>query len=261
MCRLAAITSDKHFSPMENILALETMKEGNDGSGLGLTMKNLDGEFEKLKEYPILSGICTRNGGRVVDEYMDKLGFELLHVWAPKIRKIKGVIPHEYYFARVYDYPEYFRYRSAQEKEDLLMNTRLALRELGEADESIFVFSFYPDVLTLKEVGDPLLLGEFFGLDRDEIKAKIIFAQGRQNTNYAIYLYACHPFFHPGILLDDKRRKHRLRADKGIPPEQGLTGVYGLQQRQRGLYSHSSLHGQTAEAASSVLQGCDNSFN
>jgi len=50
MCRLAAITSDKHFSPMENILSLETMKEGNDGSGLGLTMKDLDGEFGKLKE-------------------------------------------------------------------------------------------------------------------------------------------------------------------------------------------------------------------
>jgi hypothetical protein len=198
MCRLAAITSDKHFSPMENILSLETMKEGNDGSGLGLTMKDLDGEFGKLKEYPILSGMGTRNGGRVVDEYMDKHGFELLHVWAPKTRKIKGVIPHEYYFARVYDYPEYFRYRSTQEKEDLLLQTRLSLRKLGEADESIFIFSFYPDVLTLKEVGDPLLLGEFFGLDRDEIKAKIIFAQGRQNTNYAIYLYACHPFFLQG---------------------------------------------------------------
>src|SRR6202142_249854 len=198
MCRLAAITSDKHFSPMENILSLETMKEGNDGSGLGLTLKDLDGEFGKLKEYPILSGMGTRNGGRVVDEYMDKLGFELLHVWAPKTRKIKGVIPHEYYFARGYDYPEYFRYRPTQEKEALLLQTRLSLRKLGESDESIFIFSFYPDVLTLKEVGDPLLLGEFFGLDRDEIKAKIIFAQGRQNTNYAIYLYACHPFFLQG---------------------------------------------------------------
>ena len=48
------------FSPMENILALETMKEGHDGSGLGLTLKGLGGEFKDLKKYPIMSGICSK---------------------------------------------------------------------------------------------------------------------------------------------------------------------------------------------------------
>jgi len=48
MCRLAAITSKEYISPMEPVLALETMKEGHDGSGLGLVLKNLGGEFEKL---------------------------------------------------------------------------------------------------------------------------------------------------------------------------------------------------------------------
>ncbi|KKL53851.1 hypothetical protein LCGC14_2271260, partial [marine sediment metagenome] len=33
MCRLSAITSKEYFSPLENIAALETMKEGHDGSG------------------------------------------------------------------------------------------------------------------------------------------------------------------------------------------------------------------------------------
>jgi len=198
MCRLTAITSNEYFSPMENILALETMKEGHDGSGLGLTLKNLGGEFEELKAYPILSGICSKKGIDMLDEFMDKHGFKSKHVWTPRIKKIKGVIPRDYYFARAYDYPEHYKNKSMPEKEDLLMNTRLALRKLGESDESIFVFSFYPDVITLKEVGDPLQLGEFFGLDRNGIKAKIIFAQGRQNTNYQIYLYACHPFFIQG---------------------------------------------------------------
>jgi glutamate synthase domain-containing protein 1 len=184
---------------MEPIHALETMREGHDGSGLGITMKDLDGEFEDLKEYPILSGICSKKGAWTIDEYMDKLGFKLLHVWAPKIKKVRGVAPREYYFARVYDYPDSIKYKSKHDKEDLLMNTRIALRRLGETDESLFAFSFYPDVITLKEVGDPLQLGEFFGLDRDDVKAKIIFAQGRQNTNYAIYLYACHPFFIQGF--------------------------------------------------------------
>ncbi len=39
MCRLAAITSKDYFSPTENITALETMKEGHDGSGMGLILK------------------------------------------------------------------------------------------------------------------------------------------------------------------------------------------------------------------------------
>jgi len=198
MCRLAAITSNKYFSPMENILALETMKEGHDGSGLGLTLKDLGGEFKDLKKYPLMSAICSKKGVKVLDDYMKKNGFRLKHVWTPKIKPVKGIVPRDYYFARAYDYPASFKNKSFNEKEDLLMKTRLALRAIGEPDESIFVFSFYPDVLTLKEVGDPLELGEFFGLDRDGLKAKIIFAQGRQNTNYAIYLYACHPFFIQG---------------------------------------------------------------
>jgi hypothetical protein len=199
MCRLAAITSKEYFSPMENVLALETMKEGHDGSGLGLTLKNLGGEFEEFKEFPILSGICSRRGLEILDDFMKKHGFRLRHEWNPKIKLVKGIYPREYYFARVYDYPRSYKDRPLREQEDLLMSTRLHLRRIGEPDESIFVFSFYPDVITLKEVGDPLQLGEFFGLDRDGLKAKIIFAQGRQNTNYAIYLYACHPFFIQGF--------------------------------------------------------------
>lgn len=198
MCRLAAITSSKYFSPIENILALETMKEGHDGSGLGLTLKDLGGDFKDLKEYPILSGICSNRGREVLDAYMDEIGFKLIYRWRPKIKPVKGIVPRDFYFAAVYDYPEEWKDKPFEEKEQLLMNTRLALRRMGEADESIFVFSFYPDVITIKEVGDPLQLAEFFGLDRDNLKAKIIFAQGRQNTNYQIYLYACHPFFLQG---------------------------------------------------------------
>jgi glutamate synthase domain-containing protein 1 len=198
MCRLAAITSNTYFSPMENILALETMKEGHDGSGLGLTLKDIGGNFAELKGYPILSGICSKKGAKTLDDFMDKAGFKLKEIWAPKIKPVKGITQRDHYFARVYDYPTSYKNKLMREKEDFLMNIRLTLRKIGEPDESIFAFSFYPDVITLKEVGDPLQLAEFFGLDRENIKAKIIFAQGRQNTNYAIYLYACHPFFIQG---------------------------------------------------------------
>jgi len=139
-----------------------------------------------------------KEGQKNLDEYMIGLGFKLIYEWTPKIRPVRGIIRRDHYFARVYDYPEEWQEKSFKDKEDLLMNTRLTLRRMGEADESIFVFSFYPDVITLKEVGDPLELGEFFGLDKDNLEAKVIFAQGRQNTNYQIYLYACHPFFLQG---------------------------------------------------------------
>ncbi|HMK44357.1 MAG TPA: glutamate synthase [Dissulfurispiraceae bacterium] len=198
MCRLAAITSNDYFSPMENIVALETMKEGHDGSGLGLTLKDLGGEFEGLKNYPILSGIGSKKGMAMLDSYMKQKGFRLAHNWSPKLKPIKGINARECYFARAYDLPRSFAGKNRIDWEDLLMTTRLELRQMGEPDQSLFVFSFYPDILTLKEVGDPLEVGEFFGLDHGNISSRVCLAQGRQNTNYAIYLYACHPFFIQG---------------------------------------------------------------
>ena len=183
---------------MENILALETMKEGHDGSGLGLILKDLGGVFEEHKGYPLLSGIFTDQGLETLDAYMEQAGFEVRFAWEPKITPVPGVLGRDHYTVKVYDYPADARDKSFAEKEELLTATRITLRHLGEPDESMFVFSFYPDVLTLKEVGDPLALGSFFSLDNDEISAKIILAQGRQNTNYDIYLYACHPFFIQG---------------------------------------------------------------
>ncbi len=199
MCRLSAITADEYFSPMENIMALETMKEGHDGSGLGLMLKNLGGVFEQYKEYPLLSGIFTRDGLTNLEAYMNEQGFEVIFEWEPKIVPKTNIVRREHYITIAYDYPDGFRHKSWQEKEELLTSTRISLRHLGEPDGSMFIFSFYPDVLTLKEVGDPLEVAEFFGLDKsDDLKAKIILAQGRQNTNYDIYLYACHPFFIQG---------------------------------------------------------------
>ncbi|MEO5358638.1 MAG: glutamate synthase [Nitrospirae bacterium YQR-1] len=198
MCRLSAITSREYISPMENVLSLETMKEGHDGSGMGLILKDLGGEFESFKNYPILSGICSKSGMTELDNYMNRAGFKRLHIWTPKIKPVKGIKPRDNYFAGVYDYPDELKDKSAAVKEALLLETRLKLRAMGQQDESIIVFSFYPDILTLKEVGDPIELSEFFGLDSSSLKARVILAQGRQNTNYAINLYACHPFFIQG---------------------------------------------------------------
>jgi glutamate synthase domain-containing protein 1 len=201
MCRLCALVSAEYFSPMEAIQALETMKEGHDGSGLGLTLRNLGGEFEGIKEFPILSAITTDKGYYELDDYMVAKGFRTKHLWDPAITLTPGmsIRRRERYIVKAFDYPDWVKDKPLDERAQFLTRTRVELRQMGEADDSIIVFSFWPDVVTLKEVGDPMEVGEFFGLDRKPIPAKTVFAQGRQNTNYAINLYACHPFFIEGL--------------------------------------------------------------
>jgi hypothetical protein len=185
---------------MENILALETMKEGHDGSGLGLILRDLGGEFEDLKEFPILSAIATDKGYYDLDEFMVAKGFRTKHMWEPRIH-VSPTLSFEQrdrYIVKAFEYPDALREQPWEVKARFLTDTRLKIRQMGEADGSIVAFSFWPDVVTLKEVGDPLEVGEFFGLDTKPIPAKVVFAQGRQNTNYAINLYACHPFFIQG---------------------------------------------------------------
>ena len=60
MCRLFALTSEDPVSPMLAIRALDVMKEGHDGSGVGLLLQDLGGAFEEMKDAPILSGILPK---------------------------------------------------------------------------------------------------------------------------------------------------------------------------------------------------------
>ncbi|MBI4824667.1 MAG: glutamate synthase [Nitrospirae bacterium] len=229
MCRLIAITSSEYFSPMENIITLETMKEGHDGSGMGLILKDLGGEFKEFRDYPILSGICSKDGYKAFEGHMKMLGFQERHMWSPSIRQVKGVVRRDHYFAKVYQYPESYLDKTTKEKEDLLLKTRLTLRGMGEEDESIVVFSFYPDVITVKEVGDPLTLGEFFGFDKSPLKARLIMAQGRQNTNYQINLYACHPFFIQGYSTMTNGENTAFVPIREFLMSRGFPGYIGYQ--------------------------------
>lgn len=199
MCRLAALSCETYASPIEPILALETMKEGHDGSGLGLLLKDLGGDFEPLKGMPILSGVCPEQQLSELDRLLAQYGFTLVHEWTPRYRPTAGIQQRGRYFARAYKYPAEYKDKSVKEKEDLLLQVRLRLRELGENGFGWYVHSFYPDVIMFKEVGDPEQVAEAFGLDDSRLRARVLFAQGRQNTNYAIDLYACHPFFIQGF--------------------------------------------------------------
>ena len=201
MCRLIGITSKEPLSPVIALQALEVMKEGHDGSGVGLFLTDLGGDLENLKDKPILSGIFSDEGIKKLDRFMGETGFRIRYELP--IRPLKqpppGTPERDTYLIRIYEYPPSWGELSQKEIHHRLMLTRVRLRQMGDIDGSIMVFSFWPDVIMLKEVGDPMTIADYLGLNREELKARTIMAQGRQNTNYSIDIYACHPFFIEGI--------------------------------------------------------------
>jgi glutamate synthase domain-containing protein 1 len=202
MCRLALKTANEPFSPYEVLSAMEAMKEGYDGSGLGLLLRGM--EFEDFKynpRFPILSGIAhTEKAWKRVTEFMEVRGYELKydHRYHMQPEHIEAEDRFRY-FLRAYRMPVEFRDKSDNEREDELLRTRLAIRKLATEEDNITIFSFYPDVAMIKEVGWPLQIGDALCLHDGQIKSRVCMAQGRQNTNYGINLYACHPFFIQGI--------------------------------------------------------------
>ncbi len=200
MCRLFAMTSETPVSPMIALEAMDVMREGHDGSGVGLFLRDLGGPFEEIKNAPILSGIFSEDGLRRLDSFMMDIGFMTKYKITIKVPKTSppGVPKRDSYLIRAYEYPEEWDDYSQEDLYGKLLETRLKLRVMGEEKRDMIVFSFWPDVIMIKEIGDPLQVANYLKLDRKELHARVIMAQGRQNTNYEIDLYACHPFFIQG---------------------------------------------------------------
>lgn len=203
MCRLALKTANEPFSPYSVLQAMEAMQEGYDGSGLGLLLRGL--EFEDFKyngKFPILSGIAhTEEAWHRLSDFMEERGYELKHdhKFDTEMHLLDAKDRFRY-FLRAYRMPKRFADATQQEIDDELMMTRLALRKDGELNGGdLTVFAFWPDVAVIKEVGWPLQIGDALCLHDNQLKSRVCMAQGRQNTNYGINLYACHPFFIQGI--------------------------------------------------------------
>lgn len=202
MCRLALKTAREPFSPYEVLTAMEAMKEGYDGSGLGLLLRGM--EFEDFKynpRFPILSGIAhTEKAWHRMTDYMEEMEYELKydHRFAMRQELIEAEDRYRY-FMRAYRMPVALRNESDEMRETELLRARLALRKLSTEEDPLTIFSFYPDVAMIKEVGWPMQIGNALCLHDGQLKSRVCMAQGRQNTNYGINLYACHPFFIQGI--------------------------------------------------------------
>lgn len=205
MCRIGAIKSKHPLHPADALWLMLPQQEGHDNSGFAMTMQDLAGAFSNYKDKPLLSLACTQKGRKMVDDYMEAHNFEPLYEYIPKCERQTGldIKAMPYYIFRNYEFPEQIRNASWKVKENLLLDTRLALRELLEKSEQGFAYSFWPDVLTLKEIGDPRDIATYFRLWDKEcpLTAKNIVVQCRQNTNYDIVRYAAHPFFLQGYTL------------------------------------------------------------
>jgi len=202
MCRIGAIKSKNYIHPSKALNLMRSQQEGHDNSGFAMVMQNLGGIFEDYKGLPIISMACTDNGVKIAEDILHNLGFVRVLQWSPKIHPSPDLTiePMANYVFEVFKYPQNYKNALDNEKEELLVDTRLAIRKELEKNEDGFVYSFWPDVVTLKEIGDPKDIGTYFGLweEDEDFTAKIITAQCRQNTNYDIVRYAAHPFFLQG---------------------------------------------------------------
>jgi len=231
MCRLFAMTSQEPQSPMKAIQALDVMREGHDGSGVGLFLSDLSGPFEGIKDNPILSGIFTKEGIKRLDRFMLDNGFMTSYKISIRLPKEqpKDIPKREVYLIRAYECPEDWEGLPQKEKELNYLKLRIKIREMGLEKGDMIVYSFWPDVIMIKEIGDPLNVAKHLKLDREELKARVILAQGRQNTNYAINLYACHPFFIQGIASMTNGENTAFIPIREYLQSRGFTGYSGYQ--------------------------------
>ncbi|MFO7766118.1 MAG: glutamine amidotransferase family protein [Pelovirga sp.] len=198
MCRIGAIKSLNYVHPSMALHLMQSQQKGHDNSGFAMVMQDLGGIFESYKKLPTLSMACTAEGIKIAEDILHDTGFHRVMQWSPEVNDKPGLdinaMPH--YVFETFNYPRHFKKATRQEKEDLLLDTRLRLRQALEDDEQGFVYSFWPDLLTLKEIGDPRDIGTYFNLweSNTTFTAKVITAQCRQNTNYDIVRYAAHPF-------------------------------------------------------------------
>jgi|GEM_PF-1766278 len=105
MCRLFAITSREPLSPMTAIHALNVMKEGHDGSGVGLFLTDLGGSFERFKGAPILSGIFSNEGIRTLDRCMMEMDFMVKYKLSirPATKPPVGTPKRDGFISKYYD--------------------------------------------------------------------------------------------------------------------------------------------------------------
>jgi hypothetical protein len=252
MCRMIALTCEHHLSPLEAIHGLDAMREGYDGSGMGLLLRDLGGPFEAMPRAPILSGIFSIEGLKRLDQFMLRKGFTTKYkiTFKPASRPPKGTPKRDVYLVRAYECPSEYDALSVTERCGRFMHLRLELKKMSQAGQDMMVFSFWPDTIVIKEIGEPTALAEYLDLGRKALQARIIMAQGRQNTNYDSNLYGCHPFFLQGFATMTNGENTAFGPNREFLTSRGFAGYNGYQSDSE-VFTH-SLHYTMAQLGMGV---------
>lgn len=242
MCRLIALTCDHHISPLKAINGLNAMHEGYDGSGTGLLLRDLGGPFEAIKEAPVLSGIFSTQGLKRLDQFMLQKGFSTKYKISFKLSSSppEGTPKRDVYLVRAYEDPAEYESLSREERCENYMRLRLELKKLGQQHQDMMVFAFWPDTIVIKEIGEPQDLADYLNLGRRVFRARVILAQGRQNTNHDINLYACHPFFLQGFATMTNGENTAFGPNREFLTSRGFCGYNGYQSDSE-VFTH-ALH-------------------
>ena len=138
-----------------------------------------------------------------------------------------GVPRRDIYLIRAYEYPEEWEGLGQPELHHRLVKIRLQLREMGEEKEDMIVFSFWPDVIMIKEIGDPLAVAQHLKLDRKESGQPGHHGPGTAEHQLCHQSLCLPSLFPPGVRHHDQRREHGLCPDPDFLQSRGFPGYIG----------------------------------
>ena len=201
MCRLLAISSSDFVAPDKALHALDVMQEGMEESSFGLLLRELGGPFEKIKSSPILSGIFSKSGIKNLGHLLLDKGFTVKYKLSIKpLKKRPSGVPKRFiYLVSAYDYPSEWEMLTDSERLEKLTVIHMEMVRHGKDSGDMIPFSFWPDTITIKEMGDPLAVSDFLDLNQRGMSAKIIMVQGEQIAKSGKILKSCSPSFLQGF--------------------------------------------------------------
>ncbi len=230
MCRLLAISSNNYMVPDRALYALDIMQDGMEESGFGLLLRGLGGPFEKISSAPILSGIFSKSGIKKLGQFMLDNGFTTKYKLSIKpFKKRPSGVPKRYiYLVSAYDYPSEWESLTDSQRLEKLTIIRMELVKLGKDSGDMIPFSFWPDTIIIKEIGNPLAIADFLNLNRKEMMAKIIMVQGEQNARSGKSLKSCSPSFLQGFATIVNGENMAAGTNREFLRSRGFVGYNGF---------------------------------
>ena len=201
MCRLLAISCRDFVFPEKALYGLQVMQDSDEDSGLGLLLRDLGGPFENMKSVPILSGVFSKEGVKRLGCFMLNKGFTTKYKigFKSSLKPPKGVPRRDIYLVSAYDYPSDWEGIPDWQRRQRLVSIRMELSKIGKESQEIIPFSFWPDTIIVKELGNPMAVAEYLNLNRKEMTARIIIVQGEQGAGCGNRLRSCSPSFLGGF--------------------------------------------------------------